>query len=224
MECIEILKHEHRTARLVIAAGRRVVDACGDEGLTPAVAGQFLDFFSYFGARCHGPKEEGLLYARLHRRGLAWDGYPLRGILREHTVLRVARVATVDWLSRWEQGSATAFEPFLHDLQLYLRLQERHIDDEEAIAYPLAREWLTGGDLAELAERCAAIAANALAEGTRARYADMAHGLIAGAGALTARPTALSSSNRLRSTSGDAVTEAELWPLESGQRPWRRCG
>ena len=39
---------------------------------------RLLDFFRYFTNSCHEPKEEDLLFTALHRRGLAWEGYPLR--------------------------------------------------------------------------------------------------------------------------------------------------
>ena len=178
MECIEILKREHQMVRLVIAAARRDLERAAEaHAVEPAEAEQLLDFFRYFANSCHDPKEEDLLFAMLHHRGMAWDGYPLRDLVREHAEMRVVLASASDWLKPAESGDPEAVEALLHDLGVYLDLVDAHIDKEEAEVFPLAMQWLTTGDLEVLSDAFTAIACEELDEGVHAYYSDLAHHL-----------------------------------------------
>ena len=178
MECFEILKREHQMVRLVIKAARRdLARAAEQHAVEPAEAEQFLDFFRYFANSCHDPKEEDLLFAMLHRRGMAWDGYPLRDLVEEHAEMGVVLDSASDWLKPAESGDPEAVEALLHDLGVYLDLVDAHIDKEEAEVFPLAVQWLTTGDLEELSDAFTAIACEELDEGVHAYYSELAHHL-----------------------------------------------
>ncbi len=178
MECIEILKREHQMVRLVIDAARRDLErAEALHAVDPAEAEQLLDFFRYFANSCHDPKEEDLLFAVLHRRGMAWEGYPLRDLVREHEEMRVILDSASDWLKPAEAGDPTAVEALVHDLRMYLDLVDAHIDREEDEVFPLALQWLTARDLEELGDAFTAIACEELDEGVHAYYSDLAHHL-----------------------------------------------
>jgi branched-chain amino acid transport system ATP-binding protein len=178
VECIEILKREHQMVRLVIAAARRDLErATAAHAVDPAEAEQLLDFFRYFTNSCHGPKEEDLLFAMLHRRGMAWDDYPLRDLVKEHAEMRVVLDSASDWLKPAESGDPAAVEALLHDLGVYLDLVDSHIDKEEDEVFPLALQRLTAADLEELGDAFTAIACEELDAGVHAYYADLAHHL-----------------------------------------------
>jgi hemerythrin-like domain-containing protein len=174
MECIEILKREHQMIRLVVKAARHDLERAAEaHAIEPAEAEQLLDFFRYFTNSCHDPKEEDLLFAMLHHRGLAWDDYPLRDLVKEHAEMRVV----LDSLKPAESGDPAAVEALLHDLTVYLDLVDAHIDKEEDEVFPLALQWLTAGDLEELSDAFTAIACEELDEGVHAYYSDLAHHL-----------------------------------------------
>jgi hemerythrin-like domain-containing protein len=182
MESVEILKREHRTLLLVVEAARRVLEGA-EESLAIAAyeADQLLDFFRYFTNSCHDPKEEDLLFTMLHRRGLSWDEYPLRQLVREHKQMRVALDSASDWLPQVKAGDAAALPPLVHDLATYLDLVERHIAAEEEAIFPVAQDLLTARDMEELDDAFAAIACEELEEGVHAYYADLAHDLVGAA-------------------------------------------
>jgi hemerythrin-like domain-containing protein len=178
MECIEILKREHQMVKLVVEAARRDLKRAAEaHAVEPAEAEQLLDFFRYFTNSCHDPKEEDLLFAMLHRRGLPWDGYPLRDLVQEHAEMRVVLDSASDWLKPAESGDPAALEALLHDLTVYLDLVDAHIAKEEDEVFPLALQRLTAGDLEELGDAFTAIACEELDEGVHAYYSDLAHHL-----------------------------------------------
>jgi hemerythrin-like domain-containing protein len=178
MESVEILIREHKTVMLVVEAARRDLDradATHEFAVDEAV--RLLDFFRYFTNSCHDPKEEDLLFTALHRRGLSWDDYPLRELVREHEEMRVVLDSASDWLPRVAAGDVLAMPPLLHDLRVYLDLVERHIAAEESSLFPLVRRLLTERDLETLSDAFAAIACAELEEGVHAYYTNLAHEL-----------------------------------------------
>lgn len=178
MESVEILKREHRSVLLVAEAARRALGGVGDlPEIGTTEVERLLDFFRYFTNSCHDPKEEDLLFTALHRRGLAWDDYPLRQLVREHQEMRVVLDSASDWLPLVRAGDTTALLSLVHDLKVYLDLLERHIAAEEEAVFPLVQDLLTMRDLEELSEAFAAIACEELEEGVHAYYADLAHEL-----------------------------------------------
>ena len=176
MECIEILKREHRQMKQVLAAARADLGrAAATQAAEPAEFEKLIAFFRYFANSCHDPKEEDLLFAALHRRGLAWEGYPLRELVAAHEDMRVTLDSAVDWLPPAEAGDPAALEALLHDLRVYVELVDAHIDREEREIFPLALQRLTASDLEELSGAFTAIACQELDEGLHAYYSDLAH-------------------------------------------------
>lgn len=178
MESVEILKREHRTVLLVAKAARRDLEGAGEtHEIAADEVEQLLDFFRYFTNSCHDPKEEDLLFTALHRRGLSWDDYPLRELVRAHEERRVVLDSASDWLPLVRAGDSTATLPLLHDLKIYLDLVERHIAAEEETIFPMLQKLLTARDLEELSDAFAAIACEELQEGVHAYYTDLAREL-----------------------------------------------
>jgi len=178
MECIEILKREHQMVKLVIEAARHDLErAAAAHAVEPAEAEQLLDFFRCFTNSCHDPKEEDLLFAMLHHRGLAWDGHPLRDLVKEHADMRVVLDSASDWLKPAESGDHGAVESLLCDIGAYLDLLDAHIAKEEDEVFPLALQLLTARDLEELGDAFTAVACDELDEGVHAYYSDLAHHL-----------------------------------------------
>jgi hemerythrin-like domain-containing protein len=179
MESVEILKREHRAVLLVAKAARRDLEGAGEtHEIAADEVEQLLDFFRYFTNSCHDPKEEDLLFTALHHRGLPWDAYPLRELVRDHQAMRVVLDSASDWLPLVRAGDAAAVMSLAHDLEVYLDLLERHIAAEEAVIFPMAHELLTVRDLEELSDAFTAIACEDLEEGVHAYYADLALELV----------------------------------------------
>lgn len=177
MESVEILKREHRTVLLVGKAARRDLERAGEtHEIVEDEVEQLLDFFRYFTDSCHDPKED-LLFTALHRRGLPWDDYPLRELVREHEEMRIVLDSASDWLPLAKAGDTTAVMSLVHDVKVYLDLLERHVAAEEGALFTLVQELLTARDLEELSDAFAVIACEELEEGVHAYYTDLAHEL-----------------------------------------------
>ena len=178
MEALEILKNEHRTVLAVVEAARHdLAVAVEAQHIDGEDVDRLLDFFRYFTNSCHEPKEEDLLFTALHRRGLAWEGYPLSDLLQDHAEMRLTLDSASDWLPLARQGDTCATLSLVQDLQIYLDLVELHIANEERVIFRIAAEWLTPQDLDELTEAFSAIACDELDEGIHAYYADLAQHL-----------------------------------------------
>ena len=154
MDAIETLKREHGTCRQVAAAARRrLIDP--EQPSVDEIA-EFIDFFRYFSNSCHDPKEEDLLFAVLHHRGLSWEGYPLRGLVTEHEAMHVTLDSAADWLPLARAGDRGAIGPLVHNLRVYLDRLLRHMADEEEMVFPMAEHWLDAEDRRELEKKFAA--------------------------------------------------------------------
>ena len=180
METIEVLEREHRTARLVAAAARRDLGHAALSGVCDEHrVDELIEFFRSFAAWVHDPKEERLLAALLHRRGLAREAPALRDLVREHEGSRILLDSAHDWLRLFQAGDAMALHPLLYDLQLFLDVFERHMSTEESVVFPLALRELNAGDLAELDQVFTGIAEEERVAGHTARCEDLAHRLAA---------------------------------------------
>lgn len=178
MESVEILMREHRTVMLVVQAARRDLEGAGEtHEIAELEVERLLDFFRYFTNSCHDPKEEDLLFTALNRRGLPWDEYPLRELVRDHKEMRVVLDSASDWLPLVKAGDTTAVISLVHDLKIYLDLLERHVPAEEGALFPLVQELLTARDLEELSDAFAVITCEELEDGMHAYYTDLAHEL-----------------------------------------------
>jgi hemerythrin-like domain-containing protein len=179
MEAIEILKREHTLVERVAHAAQRglAADAAGADCLHAEDLARLLDFFEYFTCSCHDPKEEHLLFPALHRRGLSWEEYPLRDLVREHAELSTIIQSARGWLGGPHHLEPAARGPLLYDLELYVDLLERHIATEEDVLFPLATRRLSPLDLAELGEAFREIACHELESGEQAYFSDLAHEL-----------------------------------------------
>lgn len=182
MDPLETLRNEHSVAlRVVHAAQRSLDEAAAGRGPNAERAREILDFFRYFINCCHTPKEEDLLFTALHRDGLAWDGPPLRELVRQHAELRAILDSASDRLRLVEEGVPGSLEPLLHDLRVALTLFETHVVLEEEVLFPLAEERLRARDVDELSAAFADIACDEQQEGVHEYYAGWATSLV-GAG------------------------------------------
>lgn len=174
-----MLKREHSLVRLVVEAARRNLPPEGDEvvALDLDRVTQLLDFFHYCSDACHDPKEEKLLFDALHRRGLAWNAYPLRELMEGHAELNVILQSVGDWLPPLRTGDRVARLALLHDLHLYLTMLDEHMALEESVLFPLTLRILEPEDLERLRDDFAAVACDELDSGAHAYYADLAQTL-----------------------------------------------
>lgn len=151
MPSLDILQREHRLVVLVADAARDGLFRERVDVQAPLIEiDRFIDFFRCYGAACADSREEDLLLAALHRRGVSWHSYPLSALLETRQALRRALDAAVDALALAWAGDEESVRPALDRLDEYLELMARHVEMEEEILLPMARVWLTAADLMDL--------------------------------------------------------------------------
>lgn len=178
MEAITTLEREHRVMGEVVTACRRELDRAGHGNVVDAAQiERFVEFFRFYTHSCHDPKEEGLLFSMLHRRGMAWDEEPLRGLSREHGILRDTLTSITGWVPKARRGDQSAVEPLRHELDAYLDLIEEHMAREERSVFVEALTRLSETDQGELSQAFANIACDEDDEGALEYYRELAHQL-----------------------------------------------
>lgn len=174
----KILEAEHR---LVLEVADAADKECAHIDATGAVrvdlAGDILGFFRYFNDGLHDPKEEGLLYARCHRRGMTEEDEPLEQMIGEHEWCRGKLDGLEQTLERIDPMDRAAAFDFAARLREYVDVIRCHIEVEEEVFFDTAQHYLTVNDRHELTEEFEAVHWDEVEEGVAAYWEDLAHRL-----------------------------------------------
>jgi hemerythrin-like domain-containing protein len=174
----KILEAEHRLMLEVVDAAEA---ECRHIELTGTVrtdlVGDMLGFFRYFGDGLHHPKEESLLFARCHRRGMTNEDEPLEQMIGEHEWC----CAKLDGLERdlggIDPGDRAAALDFATRLREYVEVARCHVEVEEQVFFDTAQHYLTLNDRRELTEEFEAVHWDEIEEGVASYWEDLAHRL-----------------------------------------------
>jgi len=175
----KILEQEHRLVLEVASAADKECEHIESSGeVRKDLAADILGFFRYFNDGLHDPKEEGLLFARCHKRGMTDDDEPLEQMLDEHEWRR----GQLDWLERhldaMGPGDREAAQDWADHLRDYVEVVRCHIDVEEDYFFDTAQHYLTDHDRHELTEEFEAVHWDEIEEGVADYWADLAHRLL----------------------------------------------
>lgn len=179
MRVTETLSTEHALVLRVTRAGEQEVRYMRDTGeYRPEALEALVDFFEYFTEGYHDPKEEGLLFARLCRRGLSPDAGVLAQFYREHKEFTSRLTAIAHWLRAAKREGGGDVADLAQQMDDYLNLMRSHIDCEENLLFGLANGLLTDQDQEELGEAFDSIEHQEADVGVQDRYSRLAHLLI----------------------------------------------
>ncbi len=174
----KILEAEHR---LMLEVAEAADAECRHIELTGAVrtdlVGDMIGFFRYFGDGLHHPKEEALLFARCHRRGMTDDDEPLEQMIGEHEWCRVKLDGLEQDLERIDPGDRIAALDFASRLREYIEVARCHVVVEEEVFFDTAQHYLTENDRRELTEEFEAVHWDEIEEGVASYWEDLAHRL-----------------------------------------------
>jgi hemerythrin-like domain-containing protein len=174
----KILEAEHRLMLEVAEAAEaecRHIEATGAIRLD--LVGDMIGFFRYFGDGLHHPKEEALLFARCHRRGMTDEDEPLEQMIGEHEWCRVKLDGLEQTLERIDPGDRAAALDFAARLREYLEVARCHVEVEEDVFFDTAQHYLTESDRHELTEEFEAVHWDEIEEGVSSYWEDLAHRL-----------------------------------------------
>jgi hemerythrin-like domain-containing protein len=174
----KILEAEHRLVLEVADAADRECDHTERTGSVRAdLAGDILGFFRYFNDGLHDPKEEDLLIARCHRRGMTEEDEPLEQLIGEHEWCRGKLDGLERSLERLSPQDKEAALDFARRLHEYVDVIRCHIAVEEDVFFDLTQHYLTENDRHELTEEFEAVHWDEVEEGVASYWEDLAHRL-----------------------------------------------
>jgi len=174
----KILEKEHRLVLEVADAADsecRHIEASG--AIRKDLVGDMIGFFRYFADGLHDPKEEDLLYARCHRRGMTDEDEPLEQMLGEHEWCRGKLDSLERTLERIDPSDRAAALDFAARLREYVEVVRCHIQVEEDVFFDTAQHYLTNQDRKELTEEFEAVHWDEIEEGVASYWEDLAHRL-----------------------------------------------
>jgi hemerythrin-like domain-containing protein len=141
------------------------------------LVGDMIGFFRYFGDGLHHPKEEGLLFARCHRRGMTEQDEPLEQMIGEHEWCRGKLDGLEHSLEGMDPNDRAAALDFAARLREYVEVVRCHIEVEEDLFFDTAQHYLTLNDRHELTEEFEAVHWDEIEEGVASYWEDLAHRL-----------------------------------------------
>ncbi len=174
----KILEAEHRLVLDVADAADRECACIEATGAVRAdLAGDILGFFRYFSDGLHDPKEEDLLYARCHRRGMTDQDEPLEQMIGEHEWCRGQLDGLEQSLERMARDDRASALDFAARMREYVEVVRCHIEVEEDVFFDTAQHYLTQNDRHELTEEFEAVHWDEVEEGVASYWEDLAHRL-----------------------------------------------
>ena len=174
----KILEAEHRLVLEVADAADaecRHIEVTGT--IRADLVGDMIGFFRYFADGLHHPKEEDLLYARCHRRGMTDQDEPLEQMLGEHEWCRGKLDGMEQTLEHIDPNDRSAALDFAARLSEYVEVVRCHIQVEEEVFFDTAQHYLTDNDRKELSEEFEAVHWDEIEEGVASYWEDVAHKL-----------------------------------------------
>ena len=173
-----ILEAEHRLVREVAEAAEA---ECAHTELTGHVRGDLVDailgFFRYFTEGLHDPKEDGLLFARCHKRGMTEQDEPLEQLIGEHEWVAGRLDALQRELYDLAPDDRDGALRFAAELREFVGVVRCHMDVEETQFFDLVEHYLTASDRDKLTEEFESVHYDEVEEGVQAYWEDLAHRL-----------------------------------------------
>jgi hemerythrin-like domain-containing protein len=154
-DAIETLMNEHRLIEQVLGA----LDTFVEQLFTPVPedrrqVGQFAWFFRHFADHCHHGKEEKELFVQMNRCGFPMEYGPLGVMLAEHGEGREHVGALAEIGRGTGPLSLPEREAVAEHARALIPLLRAHIQKEDNILYPMARQGIPPAEIARLNESC----------------------------------------------------------------------
>ena len=151
MSAIAIIRDEHRRMAAVLSCLKQLADDLALPDVHPDFAGfdAILGYLESFPARCHHPKEEQYLFARLDGRKPALSD-ALKRLREEHDSGERRLVDLERALERLRREPKGEVENFRRAVNDYVIFERNHMRLEESEILPQAEQLLTPKELAEL--------------------------------------------------------------------------
>jgi hemerythrin-like domain-containing protein len=143
MDPIEKLMDEHQN----ILAGIDILAKNTDrlekgEKVDPRFFTEAIDFIRNYADRYHHAKEEDILFKKMEQAGFPVEGGPIAMMLADHVQGREYVAAMEKANERYITGDSSAVDEIAENAKGYVYLLRAHIEKEDKILYPMARNTL----------------------------------------------------------------------------------
>jgi hemerythrin-like domain-containing protein len=144
---VEIIRQEHRSLGYVVHTLQRLLHdvAVNKVDADFKLIAMMLYYIDEFPDRCHHPKEEALLFARVRAR-TGEANVVLDALQAQHATFAAMMSALAQAFVRWQGGAGNALQPFAQTVGAYAELLWDHMEQEENCILALARKHLTADD------------------------------------------------------------------------------
>lgn len=143
-DAFDVLEKEHEVLERLIAVVNELIVRLETDGVIPAncFAG-VAHFMAGYTDDCHLAKEEGILFAKLRKKGITVKGGPIGQLLGEHREVKNYVLAAKIAAEAVGSGAAGAKPDLTEALRSLSAVLSQHIFKENQVFYPLAREVLS---------------------------------------------------------------------------------
>lgn len=143
MDPIEKLMEEHQNilAGIDILAGNAERLEKGEK-VDPRFFTGAIDFIRNYADKYHHAKEEDILFKKMEQAGFPVEGGPIAVMLAEHDQGRGYVRAMENANERYIEGESSAAGEISDNAKGYVYLLRGHIEKEDKILYPMARNTL----------------------------------------------------------------------------------
>jgi len=178
MDPIDRLMAEHRVIEKAIAILEKIVGEYESRGeIDTGDVESLIDFIRTFADKCHHGKEEGVLFPKMIERGIPKEGGPIGVMLDEHEQGRDAVRRMSKGISMIKGGESGGRDLFIKAAWDYITLLRGHIDKEDNILFPMAREVMTPSDIDEMVNEFDRVEREDIGEGVHEKYEALIHRL-----------------------------------------------
>lgn len=143
--------HEHIEEALSLLM--KAVDLLSKDKISPEVVEELAEFLSKFADQCHHGKEELILFPLMEKRGVPVWGGPIGVMTCEHGMGRYFLRNLQRAVKKYKEGQRDAINEITDYAESYYRLLLEHIDKENNVLFPMAREVVGKGEGIEEAEK-----------------------------------------------------------------------
>jgi hemerythrin-like domain-containing protein len=175
---IEILVAEHRLIEKVLASLETYLQRLDRDEENRVALGEYVRFFREFADRSHHGKEEEYLFAEMSNHGFSQEWGPLKVMLQEHNLGRMKVRALAEVAAG--AGPLTENEQRTVDTNAndFVALLRAHIQKEDNVLYPSARQTVPAAVLEGLVEAFERFGTEEMGKGAHQALHDLAEKLI----------------------------------------------
>lgn len=178
MHPIDDLTQEHGPVKLMLRVLEKMNGKIASgEKIATSDLNDAIIFLREFADKCHHGKEENLLFPMMKQNGIPKEVELVDILIAEHAQGRNCIKNMAEAIAKQETNQAEFAEIFTTNAKDYIALLDQHIDKENAVLFPEAKQSLSEIQLKELKEGFENVEKNIIGEGRHEELHSIIHKL-----------------------------------------------